>query len=162
MKKTVLSVVALFVFVLFVQAQIIYNFSDGTWGKAIEERPESGSTYTSGTINDVKFVNAMMYQKDGKGQTRVIFDKSSNKSCVEFPTFDAGKKEVIIDGAVGTEEKTCIVEENVNGKWKAVGDPIEMTKSKETYNVKISEKATQIRIKNATSSSLYLWKVTIK
>jgi len=160
MKKTVLFTFALAVCSILAQAQV-YDFNDGSWGKAVEERPESG-TFTSGVINDVKFNNAMMFQKEGKGQTRVILDKSSLKSLVEFPAFEAGKKEVIIEGAVGTEERTCIVEENVNGKWKTVGDPIEMTKSKETYKVKISEKATQIRIKNGTSSSLYLWTVTIK
>ena len=160
MKKTVLFTFALAICSILAQAQV-YNFNDRSWGGAVEERPESG-TFTSGTINGVKFENAMMYQKDGKGQMRVVLDRSSLRSSVEFPAFDAGKKEVIIEGSVGTEERTCIVEENVNGRWRAVGDPIEMTKSRETYKVKISDKATQIRIKNGTSSSLYLWRVTIK
>lgn len=160
MKKTILfTAIALF-FAVAMQAQIVYDFNDGTWGEAVEERPESGS-FTSGTINDVKFNNAMLFHKDGKGQMRIILDKSSMKSYVEFPEFEAGKKEVILDASVGTEGKTFILEEKVGNKWNAI-ESEELTKSKATYKIKISAKATQIRIKNATSSSLYLWKITIK
>lgn len=161
MKKGIFLTLLIAVVVAFAAQAQVYNFNDKTWGEAVEERPESG-TYTTSTINDVKLNNAMLYQKDGKGQMRIILDKSSMKSYVEFPAFEAGKKEVIVEASVGTEEKTFIVEQKVKNKWSAVGEPIEATKSKATYKVKISEEATQIRIKNATSSSLYLWTVTIK
>lgn len=161
MKKTILFTAMVLLFAVVAQAQIVYDFNDGTWGEAVEDRPESG-TFTSNTINDVKFNNAMLFFKDGKGQKRIILDKSSLQSYVEFPAFEKGKKEVILDAAVGTEGKTLILEQKVNNKWSAAGAPVELTKSKAAYKVKISEDATQIRIKNATSSSLYLWKVRIK
>lgn len=140
--------------------QIVYNFNDGSWGEPVTDRPVSGS-YTNSTVNEVIFTKAMLYQKEGKGQSRILIDKSSQKGAIEFPEFAAGKKEVIIDASVGTEGKTIILEEKKNGKWVSLGET-ELTKSKATYTLKISDKATQIRIKNATSSSVSVYKVTIK
>ncbi|GHT76925.1 hypothetical protein FACS189463_2880 [Bacteroidia bacterium] len=156
-----MAIIALLAVSAQAQSKIVYDFNDGSWGEAVEERPESG-TFGNQVINEVKFNQAVVYQKDGKGKTRVILDKASLKSQVEFPAFEEGKKEVLLDVSVGTEEKTFILEEKVNNKWSAAGSLVVATKEKTTYTLNISEEATQIRIKNATSSSLYLWKVIIK
>ncbi|MDR1584691.1 MAG: hypothetical protein LBS07_00750 [Prevotellaceae bacterium] len=161
MKKTIFLTVTALIVAAMAQAQLVYDFNDGSWGEAVNERPESG-TFTSTTTNGVKFNNAMLFQKEGKGQKRIILDKSSLKSSVEFPEFEPGKKEVILDAAAGTEGKTFILEVKTGGKWSAAGDPVELSKSKASYTAGIPEKATQIRIKNATTSALYIWKVTIQ
>lgn len=161
MKKLFLLSAIITLFTLTANAQqVVYNFNDGTWGEPATDRPESKS-FTSSTVNGVILTSAMLYQKDGKGQTRVLIDKSAEKGGIEFPEFAAGKKEVTIDASVGTDGKTIILEEKINGKWKNLGET-ELTKSKATYTIKISDKATQIRIKNATSSSVSVYKVTIK
>jgi hypothetical protein len=61
----------------------------------------------------------------------------------------------------GTEGRPMKVEEKVNGKWQAIGEPIELTKEKAIYSFDLSEGATQIRIVNWSSSALYIYKVTI-
>jgi len=161
MKKLLLITAMLTIFGLAVNAQkAVYNFNDGTWGTPVADRPESGS-FTSTTVNDVKFNNAIIYQKDGKGSSRVILDKRSTKASIEFPAF-SDAKEVIVEASVGTEGRTLVIEEKVGNKWIPIKEPVELTKQKAAYSFPLSEKATQIRVLNPTSSSLYIYKVTIK
>lgn len=161
MKKLLFLTMLLFAFGMTVQAQEkVYNFNDGSWGQPATERPESG-TYTSSTVNGVKLTSAQLYQKDGKGAIRVILDKKSTKSSLEFPEF-SDKKSVIIEASVGTEGKTVVVEEKIGKKWTAIGEPIELTKQKAAYSFTLSADATQIRISNPSSSALYIYKVSIK
>lgn len=160
--KKLLSIflfIALFSFALNAQ-QVVYNFNDGSWGEPATERPESG-TYSSSNINGVKLSNAVLYQKDGKGTTRIILDKRSTKSNIEFPEFSDAKS-VIIEASVGTEDKTLGLEQKVNNKWVSVGEPVTLTKQKASYSFTLSEDAKQIRIVNPTTSALYIYKVTIK
>jgi len=160
MKKILFITAILVTFVVSVNAQTVYDFNDGSWGEPATERPESGS-YTTTTLNDVKFDNAMLYQKDGKGSKRILVDKSSNKSNIEFPAF-ASAKEVVIIGSTGTDGRTMVVEQKKGNKWVAVGAPVVLTKQKAEYKVEIPEGVTQIRISNGSSSSLTIYKVTIK
>lgn len=141
--------------------QVIFNFNDGLWGDAITERLESGS-YPSSDINNVKLNSTYLYQKDGKGTMRMVLDKRSTKSNIEFPEFEASKKEVIVDASVGTDGKTLVLEQKVENKWVPVGDPVVLTKQKASYSFSLSEGATQIRITNPTTSALYIYKVVIK
>lgn len=160
--KKLLSIflfLALFCFAANAQ-QVVYNFNDGSWGEPATERPESG-TYSSSNVNGVKFNNAVLFQKDGKGTTRIILDKRSTKSNIEFPEFSDAKS-VIIEASVGTEEKTMGLEQKVNNKWVSVGEPVTLTKQKASYSFTLSEDAKQIRITNPTTSALYIYKVTIK
>lgn len=161
MKKLFILSALISVFCFAMQAQQkVYDFNDGTWGEVLTERPESGS-FTSSTVNDVKFNNAIIFQKEGKGAKRVIVDKKSLKGSIEFPEF-SNAKEVLIEASVGTDGKTFVLEEKVNGKWKAVGSPIELTKQKTVSSHKLSDGATQVRILNDTSSALIVYRVTIK
>lgn len=161
MKKIFIISAILTIFCLSANAQQkVYNFNDGSWGTSITERPESG-TYTSSTVNDVKLNSSVLYQKDGKGSTRVIMDKKSTQSSIEFPPF-TNMTSVIVDASVGTEGRTMVVEQKVNNKWQAIGEPIELTKQKTAYSFELSPKATQFRILNPTTSTLTVFKVTIK
>ena len=160
MKKILFITAILVAFGVSVSAQGVYDFNDGSWGDFVTERPESGS-YTTTTVNDVKFDNAMLYQKDGKGSKRVLVDKSSKKSNIEFPAFTSAK-EVVITGSTGTEGRTLVVEQKKGNKWVAIGEPVELTKQKAEDKVEIPEGVTQIRISNGSSSSLTIYKVIIK
>lgn len=143
------------------QQVITYNFNDGTWGTPITERPESG-TYTSSSANEVKFNSAVLYQKEGKGTIRVILDKSSTKSNLEFPEFNGNKKDVVIEASAGTDGKTLSLEQKTGNKWVAVSEPVVLTKQKASYSFTLSDGAKQIRILNPTTSALYIYKVIIK
>ena len=160
MKKLFLIATILSVFGLSANAQTVYNFNDGSWGDCVDTRLESGA-FPTNTINEVKFNKAVMFQKDGKGIKRVLVDKASKKGYLEF-NVPAGTKEVIVEASVGTEGNTFILQENVNGKWRAVGEPVVLSKKAESYTVKISEEATQIRVMNGTSSGMYIYKVTLQ
>jgi len=140
--------------------QITYNFNDNSWGDPITQRLESGS-YPTSVVNDVRLNSSYLYQKDGKGTKRVILDKRSTKSSIEFPVF-TDKQDVVIEASTGTDGKTLIIEEKIGNKWVAVGEPTVLTKQKASYSFKLSDKATQIRISNPTTSALYIYKVIIK
>ncbi len=157
MKNLLMIAAFIAVFSLSANAQKVYNFNDDSWGEAVTERPESG-TFNSGTINGVKFNKTVLFQKDGKGVKRMILDKMSKKGSIEFP--EAGK-EVIIEASVGTDGNPMIVREMKNGKWSDVGEPILLTKKQTAYTVKLSEGVTQVCVANGSSSSLYIYKVTI-
>jgi len=163
MKRILLIALLLSAFGALLSAQqITYNFNDGSWGDPATDRPESGS-YSSNSINSVKFNNAVLYQKDGKGTTRVMLDKRSTKSNIELPEFEEGsKKDVIIDASVGTDAKTMSVEQKIGNKWVEIGEPTVLTKQKASYSFTLSDKAKQIRILNPTTSALYIYKVIIK
>jgi len=159
--KKLLFIAALFIaFGLSLNAQTTYNFNDGSWGEAVTDRPESGS-YTTTTVNNVTFNNAVLYQKDGKGQKRVLIDKSATKSNIEFPAFTEAKQ-VVIEASVGTEGRTLVVEQKKGNKWVVVGEPVVLTKQKGEYTVALPESVTQIRIANNTSSTVTIFKVAIQ
>ncbi|NDW09665.1 hypothetical protein [Dysgonomonas sp. 520] len=161
MKKLLFVISALFIFGLSGYAQkTVYNFNDKSWGEPVTERPEAGS-FTSTIVKDVKFNHAQLFQKEGKGTIRVILDKKSTKSNIEFPEFE-NAKEVIIEASTGSEGKTMSVEQKVLNKWVEVGEPTILTKQKAFYSFSLDEDATQIRISNPTTSALYIYKVTIK
>ncbi len=158
MKNVLIVAVLLTIFSFSAGAQKVYNFNDGSWGDPVTERPKSGKFF-SGTINDVKFNSASLYQKDGSGSMRVLLDNIDKKGSLEFP--DAGK-EIIIEMSAGTEGNAMIVSEFKNGKWSKVGEPIAPdTKKKQTYTLQLSEKATQFSISNGSKGGIFVYKVTI-
>lgn len=162
MKKLFLTTIIFAFFGLLVNAQqVTYDFNDGSWGDAATERPGSG-TFSSSDINGVKLNSAVVFQKDGKGTTRIIMDKRSTKSNIEFPEFVGSKKDVIIDASVGTDGMTMNLEQKVDNKWLAVGEATVLTKQKASYSFTISDKAKQIRVVNPTNSAVYIYKVIIK
>lgn len=162
MKKLFILSALLTVFCFAMKAQVIvFDFNDDTWGAAVPERSESGS-FPSATINDVKFDNAQLYQRNGKGVKRVLVDKKATGAYLEFPVFKGAKKEVVVDAATGADNKSMVVEQKIDNKWEPIGTPPALNKVKETYTFPVSGKATQVRIVNPTSSTLSIYKVTIK
>ena len=154
-------------------ATVNTDFNDGTWGEIVEKNTEGKYAITSGnfptaTINGFILTKAFI----GEGNitdtiskisytNRIVVDKQSQGGMVTTPLLtNVGSVEVVL--TTGNEGKKVSIQylDNESMTWKDCEETFGGTKAVmvKKYQLDINQ-PTKIRIVNADSGTLYIWKI---
>lgn len=155
--------VALTFSALSAQSPIVADFSDGTWGEAVDERPASGdfpSFETKGfnVRNGVLNTGGIECEQGGRHTARIALDKSSTRSYVTLPEME-NVGELIIHASTGSAEKSFVVQEKMGRQWENMAVFGTLKERDSVYILPVYKAKTQLRIANNTGSTLFLWQI---
>lgn len=155
--------VLFFTLSLSAQTSTVTDFSDGTWGEVVEERPASGEfpsfeangfTIRKGVLNS----GSIQCAQGDKHTNRIALDKNSERAYVMLPELtNVGVLEV--HATTGSPDRSFIVQERLGRQWETVGSYTTQKNRDSIYFIPLHRAKVQLRIANNTGSSLFIWKI---
>ncbi len=162
-KVGLVLLVLLFTLRLSAQNPVATDFSDGTWGDVVSERPESGEfpsfevngfTVRKGVLNS----GTMKCAKGGKHTNRIVLDKNTQRAYLMLPELsNVGILE--IHASTGSDDKSFVVEQRLGRVWETIGTYSTVKDRDSVYLIPVHLGKAQLRIANNTGSSLFIWQV---
>lgn len=155
-------------------ATIQTDFTDGTWGEIVKKNAETGAyditsgNYPSNTINGFILTKAFVGDGSIKDATteinytnRIVVDKLSQGGMVTTPLLtNVGSVEVVL--TTGSDGKKVSIQyfDNESMTWKDCEKTFTGTKAVMVKKYQLNRtQPTKIRIVNADSGTLYIWKI---
>lgn len=145
------------------QNPVTTDFSDGTWGEVVDERPVSGEypsseangfTIRKGVLNS----GSMKCALGGNHTNRIALDKNSERAYLMLPELtNVGILE--IHASTGSADKSFVVQQRIGSQWETIGTYSTVKDRDSVYNIPLHLSKAQLRIANNTGSSLYIWQV---
>ncbi len=150
-------------FCLKAQNPIVTDFSDGTWGEVLNERPVSGE-YPSYEVNGFTVRKGVLNagsikSADGLRFTnRIALDKDSQNAYFMLPELtNVGVLE--IHASTGSDNKSFLVQQRVGRQWETINTYATLKDRDSAYVIPIHLGKVQLRIANNSGSSLFIWQV---
>jgi len=150
-------------FKLSAQEAIHTDFSDGTWGEVVEERPVSGDfpsfeangfTIRKGVLN----TGSLVCPQGAKHINRIALDKDSERAYLMLPELtNVGLLE--IHATTGSDDKSFVVQRRVGRQWESLGTYATRKGRDSIYVIPLHLAKAQVRILNNTGSTLFIWQV---
>ena len=154
-------------------ATIQTDFTDGTWGDIVEKNDSNAYDITSGnfpsdTINGFILTKAFIGEGSITDATtkinytnRIVVDKQSQGGMVTTPLLtNVGSVEVVL--TTGSDNKKVSIQyfDNESMTWKDCEENLTGTKAVMVKKYQLNRtQPTKIRIINAASGTLYIWKI---
>lgn len=154
-------------------ATIQTDFTDGTWGDIVEKNDSNAYDITSGnfpsdTINGFILTKAFIGEGSITDATteinytnRIVVDKQSQGGMVTTPLLtNVGSVEVVL--TTGSDNKKVSIQyfDNESMTWKDCEENLTGTKAVMVKKYQLNRnQPTKIRIVNADSGTLYIWKI---
>ena len=153
-------------------ATVNTDFTDGTWGEIVKKNGSgydiASGNFPSNTINGFILTKAFIGQGSITDATtgteytnRIVVDKQSEGGMVTTPLLtNVGSVEVVL--TTGTDNKKVSIQyfDNESMTWKDCEENLTGTKAVMVKKYQLNRtQPTKIRIVNADSGTLYIWKI---
>lgn len=145
------------------QSSITTDFSDGSWGEVLTERPASGE-FNSYDVNGFTIRNGVLNTGSmncvlgGKHTNRIALDKSSTRAYISLPELE-NIGELEIHASTGSDDKSFVVQEKLGRKWETIATYSTVKNRDSVYTLPVNRAITQLRIANNTGSTLFIWQI---
>lgn len=159
----VLMVLCLVSLSLNAQEAITTDFSDGTWGELVTDRPNSGE-YPSYNANGFSIRKGVLNAGStkcalgGKHSHRIALDKNSQRAYLMLPELN-NVGQVEIHASTGSADKSFIVQLQMGRRWETIGTYSTVKDGDSVYTIPLHLATAKLRIANNTGSTLYIWQI---